>query len=144
MLTQILFLLFVLSGFCSLVYQIVWLRLAFRSFGIITPVLSIVVSVFMLGLALGSWVSGRIADRWVRRTRLSPIYLYAAAEAIIGVSALLVPWVFDIGASSLLQAGEIDSLSYLVYSSAVLVAAMLPACIAMGATFPLMLAFTRT
>ena len=75
MLTQILFLLFVLSGFSSLVYQIVWLRLAFRSFGIITPVLSVVVSVFMLGLALGSWKAGSIAAAWVRRTYRSPIYL---------------------------------------------------------------------
>ena len=144
MLTQILFVLFVLSGFCSLVYQIVWLRLAFRSFGIITPVLSVVVSVFMLGLALGSWGAGSVAATWVRRTRRSPIYLYAAAEAFIGASALVVPLLFDAGARSLLQAGEIDSLSYLAYSGTVLAAALLPACIAMGATFPLMLAFTRT
>ena len=59
MLTQITFLLFVLSGFCGLLYQIVWLRLAFGAFGIVTPVLSVVVSVFMLGLALGSWGAGR-------------------------------------------------------------------------------------
>ena len=144
MLTQILFALFVLSGFCSLVYQIVWLRLAFRSFGIITPVLSVVVSVFMLGLALGSWGSGNVAAAWVRRTHRSPIYLYAAAEALIGMSALVVPLLFDAGARSLLQAGEIDSLSYLAYSGTVLAAALLPACIAMGATFPLMLAFIRS
>ncbi len=144
MLTQVLFLLFVLSGFCSLVYQIVWLRLAFRSFGIITPVLSVVVSVFMLGLALGSWGAGAVAARWVRRTRMSPIYLYAAAETLIGLSALVVPSIFDLGARSLLQAGEIDSLSYLAYSGAILAAALLPPCIAMGATFPLMLAFTKT
>ena len=144
MLTQILFLLFVLSGFCSLVYQIVWLRLAFRSFGIITPVLSVVVSVFMLGLALGSWASGAVAAAWVRRTGRSPIYLYAAAEALIGASALAVPRLFDAGAQSLLRTGEIDSLSYLAYSGAVLAVALLPACIAMGATFPLMLAFIRS
>jgi len=35
------FLLFVVSGFCGLVYQIVWLRLAFAAFGIVTPVLSV-------------------------------------------------------------------------------------------------------
>ena len=144
MLTQILFLLFVLSGFSSLVYQIVWLRLAFRSFGIITPVLSVVVSVFMLGLALGSWKAGSIAAAWVRRTHRSPIYLYAAAEAIIAASALVVPLLFDLGSRALLQAGEIDSLRYLVYSGAVLAIALLPACIAMGATFPLMLAFIRS
>jgi spermidine synthase len=143
MLTQILFLLFALSGFCSLVYQIVWLRLAFRSFGIITPVMSVVVSVFMLGLALGSWGADAIAIRWVRRTRLSPIYLYAAAEGLIGVSALVVPLVFDAGAS-LLGTGEIDSASYLLYSGALLAGALLPACVAMGATFPLMLSFAKT
>ncbi len=142
MLTQILFLLFALSGFSSLVYQIVWLRLAFKSFGIITPVLSVVVSVFMLGLALGSWKAGAVADRWARRTRRSPIYLYAAAEALIGLSALVVPLIFTAGYNSLLRTGEIDSASYLAYSAGVLVVAMLPACIAMGATFPLMLAFT--
>ena len=33
---RVLFLLFFLSGFCSLVYQVVWTRMAFASFGIIT------------------------------------------------------------------------------------------------------------
>ena len=55
-----LFVLFFLSGFCGLVYQMVWTRLAFASFGIITPVLSVVISVFMLGLSLGAWAGGRI------------------------------------------------------------------------------------
>jgi len=55
----VLFTLFFCSGFCSLLYQLVWLRLAFASFGIITPVLSVVISVFMLGLGVGSVVAGR-------------------------------------------------------------------------------------
>lgn len=143
MLTRILFLLFVLSGFCGLAYQIVWLRLAFRSFGIATPVLSVVVSVFMLGLALGSWGAGRFVNGPFRRSRLSPIYLYAAAEALIGVSALLIPLAFEAGERSLFRAGEIDSAAYFVYSAGILAATLLPACIAMGTTFPLMLAFMR-
>lgn len=143
MLTQTLFALFVLSGFCGLVYQIVWLRLAFKSFGIATPVLSVVVSVFMLGLALGSWGAGRYIAPRIRRDRLSPIFLYAAAEALIGVSALLVPVAFDAGQQSLLLTGEIDSLAYFLYSALILAAVLLPACIAMGTTFPLMLAFIR-
>jgi len=143
MLTQTLFALFVLSGFCGLVYQLVWLRLAFRSFGIATPVLSVVVSIFMLGLALGSWGAGRYMTSRVRRGRMSPIYLYAAAEAFIGISALLIPVAFEAGQRSLLLAGEIDSLSYFAYSALILSATLLPACIAMGTTFPLMLAFIR-
>ena len=144
MLTQIAFLLFVLSGFCGLLYQVVWLRLAFGAFGIVTPVLSVVVSVFMLGLALGSWGAGRTIDGWVRRTGLSPIYLYALAELLIGLSAFFVPLTFDAGQRWLLGAGQIDSLAYLVYSGAILSLAMLPPCVAMGATFPLMLAFIRS
>ncbi|MEM5777152.1 MAG: hypothetical protein QXJ06_01760, partial [Candidatus Aenigmatarchaeota archaeon] len=51
----ILFVIFFLSGFCGLVYQIVWLRKALAFFGINMPVVSVVISVFMLGLFLGSW-----------------------------------------------------------------------------------------
>jgi predicted membrane-bound spermidine synthase len=58
---------FFASGFCSLLYQIVWTRLAFAAFGIITPVLSVVVSVFMLGLGIGSIWGGRWAAYAARR-----------------------------------------------------------------------------
>src|SRR5438552_2254037 len=70
-LSVILFALFFLSGFSGLVYQVVWMRMAFASFGIILPVLSVVISVFMLGLALGAWAGGRIIGTLQRRTRLS-------------------------------------------------------------------------
>ena len=87
----VLFLLFFLSGFCGLVYQIVWTRLAFASFGIITPVLSVVISVFMAGLALGAWAGGKWIGALVKRTGLSPISFYALAEFSIGLGALRCP-----------------------------------------------------
>src|SRR5580658_4556241 len=77
---RVLFFLFFLSGFSSLVYQVIWTRLAFASFGIITPVLSIVLSVFMLGLALGSWAGGRWIPVLTARTGGSAIFFYAGAE----------------------------------------------------------------
>ena len=58
-LRQKLFGLFFVSGFCGLLYQVVWVRLAFAHFGVITPVLSVIVSVFMLGLSIGSWAAGK-------------------------------------------------------------------------------------
>ena len=85
---RILFLLFFLSGFCSLVYQVVWTRLAFASFGIITPVLSVVLSVFMLGLAVGSWAGGRLVPVWVRKTGLSAVLFYASVELLIGIGSV--------------------------------------------------------
>ena len=140
---RILFFLFFLSGFSSLVYQVVWTRMAFASFGIITPVLSVVLSVFMLGLALGSWGGGRFIAAFAKRTGLSAIYFYAFAELLIGLGAFAVPKLFAIGEGLLLASGETDSFGYLSLSALVLAVSILPWCVCMGATFPFMMAFVR-
>src|SRR3974377_2383605 len=72
----ILFLLFFCSGFCSLLYQVVWIRMAFAHFGVITPVLSVVLSVFMLGLGLGSWLGGKWAPSSRLRINILPAFFY--------------------------------------------------------------------
>src|SRR5215471_5729680 len=138
-----LFLLFFVSGFSSLVYQVVWTRLAFASFGIITPVLSVVISVFMLGLAIGSWAGGRWIGGWVSRTGVSAITFYGAAELIIGLGAFAVPALFALGQHLLLAAGQTDSLRYLLLSALMLAVSVLPWCICMGATFPFMMGYVR-
>jgi spermidine synthase len=84
---RVLFFLFFVSGFSSLVYQVIWTRLAFASFGIITPVLSVVLSVFMLGLALGSWAGGRWIPALTKRTGLSAAFFYGGAELVIGLGS---------------------------------------------------------
>jgi hypothetical protein len=86
----ILFALFFLSGFCSLLYQVVWVRMAFTHFGVITPVLSVALSVFMAGLGIGSVLGGRCAEWSNRRLGISSAYLYGRAEFIIGIGAFLV------------------------------------------------------
>lgn len=140
---RLLFLLFFLSGFCSLVYQVVWTRLAFAAFGIITPVLSVVLSVFMLGLAAGSWAGGRWIGRWVEKTGISAIAFYAAAELTIGLSAFAVPQLFATGEKILLAAGQANSGGYLFLSALMLAVSLLPWCVCMGATFPLVMAYVR-
>ncbi len=139
----LIFFLFFTSGFCGLLYQVVWTRLAYASFGIITPVLSVVISVFMLGLALGSWAGGRWIGVLAARTRLSAISFYALAELVIGLGALAVPALFGLGQHWLLALGEADSLEYLFFSAVVLAGSVLPWCVCMGATFPLMMAYVR-
>jgi spermidine synthase len=139
----VLFLLFFLSGLSGLVYQVVWVRLAFASFGIITPVLSMVVSVFMLGLSLGAWAGGRSIKFLVRKTGLSALWFYAGTELVIGIGAFAAPASFTISQRMLLVAGEADSSRYLLFSALALAFSILPWCIFMGATFPLMMAFVR-
>ncbi len=67
---RLFFVFFLISGFCSLVYETIWLRLAMAAFGVTTASISIVVSVFMGGLALGSWTAGRL----LRTTTWSPLW----------------------------------------------------------------------
>src|ERR1043165_6962311 len=139
----VLFLLFFLSGFCGLVYQLVWTRMAFASFGIITPVLSVVISVFMLGLSLGAWAGGKWIGALTRRTRLSAATFYALSEFIIGLGAFAVAKLFALGEQLLLRTGSSDSLTYLSLSALVLAISILPWCFFMGATFPLIMAYVR-
>ena len=56
------FIFFLVSGYCSLVYEIVWLRLAMAEFGVTTAMVSIVLSMFMAGLGLGSSLERRSLD----------------------------------------------------------------------------------
>src|SRR5579871_2991310 len=140
----IVFVLFFCSGFCSLLYQVVWIRLAFGHFGVITPVLSCVLSVFMLGLGIGS-LAGGVWARWCsRRLGASAAYLYGAMEVGIGVGAFVVPWLFQLGEDSLLRSGETASFGSYFFVSAILIfVAVLPWCTLMGATIPVMMSFIR-
>ena len=139
----ILFLLFLLSGLSGLMYQVVWVRMAFASFGIIIQVLSVVLSVFMLGLSLGAWAGGRSINFLVRKIRCSALWFYAGIELLIGIGAFAAPALFSIGGQLLLSAGETDSTRYLFLSALALGISISPWCIFMGATFPFMMAFVR-
>lgn len=140
---QILFLLFFISGFSSLVYQVVWTRMAFATFGIISPVLSVIISVFMLGLCLGAWAGGKSIEWLTRKSRSSAIVFYMATELLIGLGAFAVPILFGASGKALLVAGEMDSFRYLIFSAVLLAFSILPWCICMGATFPFMMAYVR-
>lgn len=140
---QFLFLAFFFSGYCALVYQVVWTRLAFASFGIITPVLSVILSAFMLGLSVGAWAGGRWINSLVTRTGCSALLFYGLAELMIGIGGFVVPKLFAVGRELLLSSGETDSFGYLSLSALVLGVSILPWCVLMGATFPFMMAYVR-
>ena len=71
--------LFFLSGALALAYQVVWTRYLVLLLGASTPVVSIVIGVFMAGLALGARLIGAVADR-----HPAPMKLYGLLEAGIG------------------------------------------------------------
>ena len=52
---------FFLSGAAGLVYEVIWVRLIDKIIGSAPFAVATVLSVFMAGLALGSYVSGRLS-----------------------------------------------------------------------------------
>ena len=81
---------FLVSGAAGLIYQVVWTRLLVLVFGSTTLAVSTVLTIFMGGLALGAWLAGRWIDRSAR-----PLAVYAAIEAGIALSAVMIPWGLD-------------------------------------------------
>ncbi len=79
-------LLFLVSGATGLIYEVVWMRSLGTVFGNTVLAASTVLTAFMLGLALGSWLLGRTADR-LRR----PLRVYSYLELGLGVYALAFP-----------------------------------------------------
>jgi spermidine synthase len=138
---------FFISGFCSVLYELVWLRLAMAEFGITTALVSVVLSMFMAGLGAGSWVAGGLTRRYQDRVQFPPLRLYAVAELLIGVSALVVPIQLHLGSRLLEHVADRVALSsgtYYLISGACLALTLIPWCALMGATIPLaMLAIRR-
>jgi spermidine synthase len=129
--------LFFVSGFCSVLYELVWLRLSMAQFGVTTAMVSIVLSVFMAGLGLGSWASGE----WLRRRgdglRVPALRIYAAIELLIGVSGIVVPYELGWGRSILEHLDLPSSPAYYSASGVWVACTLIPWCALMGATIPI-------
>jgi predicted membrane-bound spermidine synthase/Tfp pilus assembly protein PilF len=80
---------FFFSGAAGLIYQVVWTRMLTQIFGNTTYAIATVLSAFMAGLAIGSYVFGKIADRGK-----NDFLLYGFLEAGVGVYGFAVPWLF--------------------------------------------------
>jgi predicted membrane-bound spermidine synthase len=130
------FVFFLISGFCSILYELVWLRLAMAQFGVTSALVSIVISMFMAGLGLGCWLAGRWVRGYDEGKRMSALRLYALTELLIGSSALLVPRELAWGRALLVHFSLVSSLSYYVVSGVWIALTLVPWCACMGATIP--------
>jgi spermidine synthase len=131
---------FFISGFCSILYELIWLRLAMAEFGVTTAMVSIVISSFMAGLGIGSWAAGHLLRKYARRLTSPPLHLYAMAELFIGCSAVVVPLELLTGRLVLEHVGNSLSLSstgYYIAAGIWLACSLVPWCACMGATIPL-------
>jgi spermidine synthase len=131
------FVFFFISGLCSVLYELVWLRLAMAQFGVTTAMVSIVLSVFMAGLGLGSWASGKwIGSNSSGSRGFSALRAYALTEFLIGVSGWLVPLELTLGRNLLERQILTSSATYYIASGLWVGFALIPWCTLMGATVP--------
>ncbi len=82
--------LFFFSGLAGLMYEVLWNRLLVLQMGNTAYSLATILTVFMGGLALGSYVGGRFAGRIKNH-----VLTYGVLEIIIGLYCLAVPFLID-------------------------------------------------
>ena len=134
-------LLFLLSGSTSLAYEVVWMRRLSLVFGHSIFSISTVLTTFMSGLALGSYLGGRWSDRQRQKghSPASLLKVYGNLELFIGLWALLSLVLLNAvesGFLSLSRSGaESSLLTVLLFVCSFLV--LLPPTTAMGATLPI-------
>ena len=134
--TDTVLILFFVSGFCGLIYESVWAHYVKLMLGHAAYAQTLVLVVFIGGLALGSWLCARIAER-IR----NPLLAYAAIEAAIGIFALVFHNLFlramDWGFESLLPGACEQAATFCAPQWALAAVMLAPQSILLGMTFPL-------
>lgn len=86
---NLLILIFALSGMAALIYEIIWIRPLSLVFGSTVYAVSTIISSFILGLAIGSWLAGRYSDKMS-----NPLKYFAIFQIAIGAYGILLLPVF--------------------------------------------------
>ena len=122
-------LLFFVSGFAALIYQVVWQRVLFATFGIDIESVTIIVSVFMFGLGMGALGGGWLQRRFPQRL----LECFVAIELAIGIFGLCsIPLIR--------AAGNLAPDSLLALTGVTFALLALPTML-MGATLPLLVTY---
>ena len=105
------FIFFFISGATGLIYEVVWTRLLTRVMGNTHYSVATVLTMFMTGLALGSYLGGRWIDK-----KSNPLALYAVLEGAIGIYCLLIPSMIEWASPLFLWVYQTQTESYTLVS----------------------------
>ena len=139
---RIVLVVYAVSGFCALAYEVLWTRVLVFFFHSTTYAFTIMLTTFLFGLALGSLACAKYVDKW-----RNPLSVLAVVEILIGIFAALSIWGFSTMDSLVISlSAEAESWSIFVaarYVGAFLI--MLLPTLLMGLAFPLVTRiFTRS
>jgi len=132
--TLLLLLLFFLSGFCNLVFEIVWTRMFGLVFGVTVFAISAVLASFMGGLAAGAFAFGRVVEK-----KGEPIFIFFWVHLGISISAAVFLAAFPAVKGLFLFINDIADLGFygsrIIWFALALFLMIIPTTL-MGATFP--------
>jgi spermidine synthase len=123
------YVLFFVSGFPALLYQIVWERALFTIYGVNIQSVTVIVTIFMLGLGLGSLAGGKLSA--IPGAQL--LRFFGAIELSVGTFGAVSLWIFHRVAS--FTAGASLSATGCITFFLLLIPTLL-----MGSTLPLLVA----
>lgn len=136
---KIYFFIFTLSGFAGLIYESIWTHYLKLFLGHAAYAQTLVLCIFMGGMAAGAWLASRYSKTW-----RSPLLVYAIVEIAIGLAAIYFHTTFTSVVSFFYQAllpafGSTVS-PIIAHLAKWILAALLiiPQSILLGMTFPLM------
>ena len=133
--------LFFCSGATALIYEVVWSKYLSLMFGSTIYAQTVVLAVFMGGLALGNRLIGARSDLLQK-----PLSVYGKLEVLIGLYAFCFSWLYQ-GTDHLyvaLGSRLIDHTAWLLLWKAVLsIAVLLLPTVLMGGTLPLLSAWLQ-
>jgi spermidine synthase len=134
-------LLFFCSGATALIYEVVWSKYLSQMFGSTIYAQTVVLAVFMGGLALGNRWFGAKTDRLQR-----PVRAYGFVELAIGLYAFSFPMLFSAADAVFVRVGSAvleNSLVLLVIKGLLSLLLLIIPTILMGGTLPLLATFLQ-
>ena len=136
---------FFLSGLVGLIYEMLWTRMIVKIIGSAPFAVTIILTVFMGSLGLGSFLAGRTIDRIKNPVKL--VRIYGLLELIIGAYGLAIPLLLE--AFKPVYAILYNKLfhHFMVYNLLTFVGCSILLCIpviCMGATLPILCRFYVT
>ncbi|MDR1935723.1 MAG: spermine synthase [Candidatus Accumulibacter sp.] len=133
---RLLLTLFIISGFAGLIYQSVWSQYLGLTLGHAAYAQTLVLSIFMGGMALGAWFVSRKTPNWRRL-----VMGYAFVELLIGIVGLSFQGIFQtytrISQENILPLLDSEGIAH-AYQWATAALLILPQSLLLGATFPLL------
>lgn len=114
------------------------------AFGVNAPVVASVLSIFMLGLSVGSFFAGLFMRKIQNSSWLgNGLRTYGMLELIIACGGILVPSLIFFGRQLMLSVPMLQPFHYFALCFVVIFSILIPFCAAMGGTFPIIISYVE-